>query len=297
MGHHGHKIDGHVLVLIKSKLPKKSVKAWKGSFLCLFSIAVTIITGGAVAHSTSVRAQSTPVYASRNAGQTEIRLQQMETQIRELTGNVEEQIYEINSLKQKIKRLERTVSEVSAAASQALEQSPSRRSTTGRIGSSHAIGAKQDNPLGLDLSAQQPKGMQTATVIAGNSDATQQYETAYASLKKERYAEAQKGFEGFLGKHRDHILAANAKYWLGETYYVRGDYKKAARVFAEGFQKYPDSAKSPDILLKLGMSLKGMGKDKEACIALGQIPTKFPSGNETVLKRAAEERINLACDA
>ena len=92
-------------------------------------------------------------------------------------------------------------------------------------------------------------------------------------------------------------MAANAKYWLGETHYVRGNYKKAAKIFAEGFQTYPESAKSPDILLKLGMSLKKMGKSDDACVALGQVAVKFPSGHDDVVKLAEQELNQLACQS
>ena len=93
------------------------------------------------------------------------------------------------------------------------------------------------------------------------------------------------------------MLAANAKYWLGETYYVRGEFKKSARIFAEGFQSFPESAKAPDILLKLGMSLAGMDKQREACVALSQVAIKFPAGNDPVLQRADQEMEKLGCQS
>ncbi len=287
---HGHKTDGHGRVLNNLSNNVRGLEARKGRFLCLSSIVCSVLLGGIAFQSVAVQAQSTPVYASNNAGQTEIRIQQLETQIRELTGKVEEQLYELNSLKQKIRFLENDAVQVGSGAPQSL--SPS----SGQIGASQIAQPSTNNPLGVDFSGQQPKGIQTKTVVASNSDATAQYEQAYSNLKNAKYEEAQEGFDNFLNVHSDHILAANAKYWLGETYYVRGNYKKAARVFAEGFQTYPESAKSPDILLKLGLTLKALGKEKDACVALGQILVKFPVGNEDVLRRADQERNALSCD-
>ena len=60
-------------------------------------------------------------------------------------------------------------------------------------------------------------------------------------------------------------LAGNAQYWLGETYYVRKDYKNAAAAFAEGYQKYPKGPKAADDLLKLGMSL-GNARPEGRCL-------------------------------
>lgn len=306
MALHGRKTEERVHVLINNNQTDENSKARKLGFLCLSSFVVlgfaNLLNSGAV----MAQDGNAPVYATpNNSAQNEIRLQQMETQIRELTGKVEEQVYEINSLKTQVKILEKIATQ------------PSNNPTNNNLSSnsnnkiiddemppqpSGKMGSKMDkpdnmNPLGLDLEAQEPTGMKTATVITGDTDATSSYEKAYAALKLGNYDEAQTGFDEFLASHGDHVLAANAKYWLGETYYVRGDFKKAARVFAEGFQAFPESAKSPDILLKLGMSLKGMGKDKDACVALAQLPVKFPVGYDDVLKKAEQERSKISCDA
>ncbi len=293
MVHHGRKIDGRGHVLSKSNVPLKILKARKGNLLCLSSIIACVALSIMVVPSI-VMAQQDPVYLGNSAGQTEIRIQQLETQIRQLTGKVEEQVYEVNSLKQKIRFLEK--SSVPSQSGSAPQQQ-SGASNTGQFDASQIAPPSSINPLGVDFSAQQPRGIQSRTVTGSTTDATAQYEQAYANLKSENYEQAQKGFDGFLSTHSDHVLAANAKYWLGETYYVRGDYKKSARVFAEGFQTYPDSVKAPDILLKLGLSLKGLGKEQDACVALGQVPVKFPSGNGEILKRAEQERNALSCDA
>ena len=84
---------------------------------------------------------------------------------------------------------------------------------------------------------------------------------------------------------------------MGETFYVRGQYKDSARAFAEGFQTYPDSAKAPDMLLKLGMSLSGLKKDSDACVALKQLPLKFPTAPAQVLERGAQEVKRLNCSS
>ena len=296
MAHHGHKTEERAHVLINKNKIISDSKARKARFLCLSSMSALglVMAGGLTLNTTSAHAQDDDrVYASSNAGQKEIRLQQMETQIRNLTGRVEEQLYEINSLKQKVKLLETSPSSTS------FSNTPKRNVPVNntQMGSNAAVApaATSVNPLGLDLKAQDPKGMQSKSIVAASGDATQQYEQSYAALKRGDFEASEKGFKAFLAEHSDHVLAANAKYWLGETHYVRGDYKKSARIFAEGFQMFPDSAKSPDILLKLGMSLKGLGKKDDACVALGQVPVKFPVGNNSVLELAEQERKALSC--
>ena len=79
-----------------------------------------------------------------------------------------------------------------------------------------------------------------------------------------------------------HALQANAHYWLGETFYVRRDYQRAAYTFADSFQKYPEGNKAADNLLKLGMSLGKLGKKKEACTTYSRLLENFPKASSTL---------------
>ena len=63
------------------------------------------------------------------------------------------------------------------------------------------------------------------------------------------------GFKAFVQRNPQHVLAGNAQYWLGETYYARRDYQNAMVAFAEGYKAYKTSPKGPDNLLKLGVTL------------------------------------------
>lgn len=229
----------------------------------------------------------------------EVRLQELERQIRDLTGRVEEQHYEQDQLKRKIERLEQKIQEQpvdteqpQANASQLL--SPQAAVKTTNPGMSVLTPNK---PTGMNIATPKPADNAAANQLGGGSapEPTLQYEQAFADLKNERYDAAQKGFDVFLANYKDHSLASNAKYWLGETYYVRGQFEQAARIFAEGYRSYPESSKAPDNLLKLGMSLAGMGKTDDACIALGQLPKKHANGAGPVLRRGEQERERLNC--
>ena len=244
-----------------------------------------------------------PVYnAGASSGSIqngEVRLQELETQIRDLTGKVEEQRYEQDQLMRKIERLEqqlqeKTVVPVQPQANTSQFATPQAAVKAATPGMSVLA---QDKPSGMNIATPKSSAVEGANQIAGGGapEPTLQYEQAFADLKNERYDAAQKGFDVFLANYKDHSLASNAKYWLGETYYVRGKFDQAARVFAEGYRTYPESTKAPDNLLKLGMSLAGMGKTEDACIALGQLPKKHPDGAGPVLRRGDQERERLKC--
>ena len=115
-------------------------------------------------------------------------------------------------------------------------------------------------------------------------------------LKQLKYEEAEEALQAFLKDYPEHELAGNAQYWLGETYYVRGQYEPAAVAFATGFKNYKNNTKAPDNLLKLGLSMQQLGKKKEACTAFKNLKTKFPKASDVLLSRAAKESDKLGCD-
>lgn len=150
---------------------------------------------------------------------------------------------------------------------------------------------------GAAVSGQLPSPSATTSVLGGDSKARAlaEYEQAFGLLKQGQYNSAQLHFETFLKNNSGHMLASNAKYWLGESHYVRGDYSQAARIFAEGFQEFPKGAKAPDNLLKLGLTLEKLGKKDDACIALKQVAKEFPEGAGAVVTRADKEMARIAC--
>ncbi|WP_417845948.1 tol-pal system protein YbgF [Thalassospira povalilytica] len=136
---------------------------------------------------------------------------------------------------------------------------------------------------------------QSASVSASTGTPEEQYREAFALLRKQDFPAAEKALSSFVAEHPNDPLAGNAQYWLGETYYVRGQYENAAIAFTEGFQTYPDSTKAPDNLLKLGMSLANLGKNEDACTAFGHLIDNFPNASNVVLDRARQERKSRGC--
>jgi tol-pal system protein YbgF len=139
-------------------------------------------------------------------------------------------------------------------------------------------------------------GTQLAALPPGTPK--QQYDYATSLLmNKQDYAAAETALKAFVAAHPKDALAGSAQYWVGETHFARKDYQNAAFAYAEGVEKYPQSAKAPDSLLKLGMSLARLGKNDQACTALSRLQTAFPNANDQVKKRAVEERTRIKCKA
>jgi tol-pal system protein YbgF len=242
--------------------------------------------------------------ASLGAG-TEIRLQQMEREMRELRGTFEEQAHNIRMLRKELERvtsdLELRVNDLegngpvsaenNAGASYVAKPVTPPAANDGYQWNSGAAKPATPSPKPLGSYVKKPNGNQAA----GTDSAAAMYENAFALIKASQYDAAEREFSKFLEGYPNHVLAGNAKYWLGETYYVRGNFETAARIFAEGYQKYPEGAKAADNLLKLGMSLAGLGKTEDACIALGQLDKTSLAGAGPVMRRAEQEKSRLGC--
>ena len=125
--------------------------------------------------------------------------------------------------------------------------------------------------------------------------ADEQYQYAFDLLRQNKYGDAEQALRTFVDQYPEHPLAGNASYWLGETFYVRQDYDNAALTFAEGFQKYPQSGKAPDSLLKLGMSLAALGETADACKAFGEVTSRYPKASDSVKQRVAKEQSKNGC--
>jgi tol-pal system protein YbgF len=123
----------------------------------------------------------------------------------------------------------------------------------------------------------------------------QLYESAYGYLLQRDYGAAEAAFEDFLRRHPRDPLAGNAQYWLGESLYVRGQYRAAAGAFLKGYQTYTGSAKAPEALLKLAMSLQRLGQKDAACSSYSELASKFPAAPAHVKNTAQAERQRAGC--
>jgi tol-pal system protein YbgF len=132
-------------------------------------------------------------------------------------------------------------------------------------------------------------------VLLYGGSAEDQYQEAFSYMQKGNFRLAERAFKEFLDQFENDDLSGNAQYWLGESFYARKDFPNAAEAFLIGLQKYSDSSKGPDSLLKLGMSLASMGQEQEACTAFGEIEARYNNLSRTLSRRLVREMERLSC--
>lgn len=244
------------------------------------------------------------------AARFEIRLEQFEMTVRNLTGQVEEARFQAQQNAQKVERLQADLEfrlnaleghgAPTAMTPPHPPQSAMQQTAAPAEPGAESTGAPPQMlkpPAGTPLAAPAALGSaQPAPAATPPAAATPeaQYEQAFKLLATD-YPGAERAFRAFLKANPGHALAGNAQYWLAETFYVRGDFQQAAVGFLEGYQKYPKATKAPDSLFKLAKALGSLGQKKEACSALAKLAAEFPTANETIKRYAAAEKKTLGC--
>ncbi|MEC9077908.1 MAG: tol-pal system protein YbgF [Pseudomonadota bacterium] len=239
-----------------------------------------------------------------------VRIDQLETEIRRLTGQNERINFKIEQIEGQLQSL-RDRLDSAAMQIERLQQfgSSAQSVPDGRSGNSSEAFNKPGSPGSTILVPGADKGARVLGVITADKDAsanplnsskalspTQLYEKAQGFLAKGKdFDKAAELLQILVVRYPNHSLAPNAHYWLGRAYFVRGDFRKASFSFAEGLQKFPKSQKASANLLNLGVAFLKLGKKREACTTWGQLSVTYPNAPEAIKRRVGQERRKAKC--
>ncbi|MDD2897424.1 MAG: tol-pal system protein YbgF [Desulfuromonadaceae bacterium] len=106
------------------------------------------------------------------------------------------------------------------------------------------------------------------------------------SLKAGDIATAREQFTKFLEQNPKHELAANAHYWIGETYYSEKNYESAILSYQDVIKNYPGKEKVVAAMLKQAMSFSAIKDTKSTKFVLKKLIEGFPKSEEA--KKAKE---------
>ncbi|HUG03262.1 MAG TPA: tol-pal system protein YbgF [Steroidobacteraceae bacterium] len=154
---------------------------------------------------------------------------------------------------------------------------------------------QRDQYVDLDTRLKAAEGALTAPPAADSSAGPEaDYQASISLLREGRYDEAAAGLQDFLARYRDHELASNALYWLGEAHYVRRDYPAALAAFDGVLRDYPGARKAPDALLKAGYCQYELKRYDQARATLRRVAQEYSgtpaaSGATLRLERLAAE--------
>ncbi len=266
--------------------------------------------------------------SARNLAALNVRISELEEQIRILTGQVEGLQFQMSQLQTFLERQQEDYefrfqqleggelgknkaapSAVGVKSNGEVSQTKNRSNTNIDLTVPHNVTNIEDNGLNfsvpgqsldiltedINLSSQALDLSSANLTLVTKADADAQYEAGYEAVIRGDYAFAEEQFRQFIELFPTHPQAPDATSWLGEALILRGEYQEAADILLNGFQSYSASKRAPDILLKLGQALAGAGERITACRTFAEVSRRYPDISEDIRSRLAKEMAKYQC--
>jgi tol-pal system protein YbgF len=125
----------------------------------------------------------------------------------------------------------------------------------------------------------------SAAPTAADGADTRAYEAAFNLFRIGNYQAAISAFENFLRTYPTSPLAANAQYWIGNSYSALRDYKAAIAAQQKLLSLYPASPKVPDALLNMASAQAELGDKAAARKTLEDLISRYPASPAAELAR------------
>ncbi|MCW2291543.1 tol-pal system protein YbgF [Pseudomonas sp. BIGb0408] len=206
-------------------------------------------------------------------------LQQMQQEIAQLRGMLEEQQNDIQRMKQegleRYQDLDKRLSSGAAAGAAATQNSPA-------TGASNGAGGASAGDAGQAQASGEPADPAKEKLF---------YDAAFDLIKAKDFDKASQAFAAFLRRYPNSQYAGNAQYWLGEVNLAKGDLQGAGQAFAKVSQAYPQHSKVPDSLFKLADVEIRMGNNDKAKGILQQVIAQYPGTSAAQLAQRDLQRI------
>jgi tol-pal system protein YbgF len=205
------------------------------------------------------------------------RIEQQQTELRELRSQLEQLQNENEQLKQRNNDLYLDLdSRLKRMESGAPGATPPIAPPVSGAPSASAAAPISAAPV---VSEPPPSVHGDVGAMAAAGDERAAYNAAFDQLKAGKYADSAELFTSFLTLYPNGVYAPNALYWLGESYYVTQNYQMASEQFRALLARYPTHDKASGALLKLGLSEFGLGKMDEAERILADVVARYPGSD------------------
>ena len=123
-----------------------------------------------------------------------------------------------------------------------------------------------------------------ATPAGESADAL--YERGLQAIRdRQEPAAGRELMASFLKRYPTDPRAANAAYWIGETYYAEQAFDQAVLQFEEVAQKYGDDPKVASALYKQALAFDALKDRKSARLVMNKVVERFPLSDEAKMAR------------
>ncbi|QPQ54941.1 tetratricopeptide repeat protein [Allosphingosinicella flava] len=199
------------------------------------------------------------------------RVDALESQLRTLTGQTEENAYRVRQLEEAFNRYRADMeTRLAKPVPQPAEEAPSTAPPT-------------------------PEPAQAETPAAAADPGEQAYLTGYRLWDEGKYGEAQAALEAMVKKYPKHARASYGQNLLGRAYLDDGKPATAAKIFLSNYQTNPKGERAADSLYFLGQALTALKKPAEACKVYDELADVYPTMRDWVKQRLPKARQDAKC--
>jgi len=221
------------------------------------------------------------------------RIEQLQSDVQRLRGELEVQSHTIDELKQRQRDLyadiDRRLSQLERGAPVAGAAAPQN---TGQGASAGGSGTVSSVSPGQGASA---GASAAASGTGGSSPAKEQqaYQSAFDQLRELRYDQAIAAFRKFLKEYPHGRYAHIAQYWVAEANYAQRHFKAAIADYQKLLDDYPNSPKRAEAMLKIGYSYYELGDMDQAKTVLNNLLQAYPKTTESGQAQNLLQKIKL----
>jgi TolA-binding protein len=212
------------------------------------------------------------------------RVDALETQLRSLTGQVEEQGYRTRQLEEQINRLRNDlqgridrIEQASAPSAPAPAPAPPRPTADEPAQPTEETAAAETPPAPVD-------------------EAEAAYNAGYRLWNAGNHGEAQRA----LGAAAERFPNSPWTSWMrnleGRAYLDDDKPATAARVFLANYQNNPRGARAADSLYFLGQALTRLNRRPEACRVYAELASVYPEMRDFLRQRLPQARADAGCE-
>ena len=252
---------------------------------------------------------------SNNSAQTEetinfsaidIRIYDLETDIKNLTLSFEELTFQLDDVLNSLSSLEQNINfqieninnklmdnQQSVNDIKIIEEESENedKNTLGKLVISSD--EKINNPDELNQSKENDRAQDNETKPA-NLSPEKEFQLALDQMRLKNYDESKVMLKSFINNYEENQLSGSAHFWLGKIYIFESNFREAVFVLGEGVQKFPKSIKAPNMLFELSNSLFEMKKNEEACKTLSIINSNYSENK--IAKLAIKKKTEMGCE-
>ncbi|HYG47051.1 MAG TPA: tetratricopeptide repeat protein [Allosphingosinicella sp.] len=221
------------------------------------------------------------VPASSAVADLTARVDSLEAQLRELTGQVEQNGNRLRQIEDGLTRFRDSAS----GRLDALERGAAPAETGRPAATTTSSSSQQPRGAAAETEEEEEPAARPAAPASTDAAAEEAYNAGFRLWEAKRYTEAQKALEAAAKRYPKSKWASWASNLAGRAYLDAGKPATAAKAFLANYQSNPKGDRAADSLYFLGQALVSLDKPADACKAYDELQDVYGATMRDWLKQ------------